>query len=90
MKRLLAYTAGATVLVALLCGVAACGGSQSPAAGDKAAPANKPAEAQQAPAEAGLGMAKDVTVLAEDGSHVQLQSAWLNTHAVIIFLRGHW
>lgn len=91
MKRLLAYTASATALTAMLFGVSACGGTQSPATNEKTAGGEQqPAGEQTQPAEEGLGMAKDVTVLAEDGSHVQLQSAWLNTNAVVIFLRGHW
>lgn len=38
----------------------------------------------------GLGKASDATVLADDGAHVQLSSAWLNTNAVLVFSRGHW
>jgi peroxiredoxin len=38
----------------------------------------------------GLGKAADATILAGDGSHVQLNSAWLNSTAVVIFYRGHW
>ena len=92
MKPLLASTAVAIALAVVLLGAAACGGTQN-------APADTAAETGDAdkaggdtgqPAGKGLGMARDATVLAEDGSHVQLQSAWLDTHAVVIFLRGHW
>jgi peroxiredoxin len=38
----------------------------------------------------GLGKAADATVLADNGDHIQLSSAWLNTNAVLVFSRGHW
>jgi hypothetical protein len=72
--------------------LAACGGSQAPVSegptGDQTVKTGD-GTANPTPVEV-LGTAKDATVLAEDGSHVQLASAWMNTHAVVIFLRGHW
>jgi len=53
------------------------GGGTDPGAGTGAAPG-------------GLGKAADATVLAENGDHIQLASAWLNTTAVLVFSRGHW
>ncbi len=81
----------AVVAGAMLWALGGCSGSSGAAAGP-VAPSGGP-EAQVAPAPAPenqLGTAKDSTVLAEDGSHVQLASAWMNSNAVIVFLRGHW
>lgn len=79
----------------------ACGGTQTgvtdstgdgPAAGNPCAPAGNPCATgpRVGTAVASMGKAADATVLAGDGSHVQLASAWLNTTAVIVFYRGHW
>lgn len=71
--------------------LAACGGSQGPVSEAPPGDPTVTAEAGTGPAPAAvLVSAKDATVLAEDGSHIQLASAWMNTHAVVIFLRGHW
>ena len=95
MRRLLSTTA---VAFALLYAVTACGGSQTtgtesettpPTGDDKTTPTTGEPTTPE-PAKGDLGAAPDATVLAEDGSHVQLASAWLNTNAVLIFLRGHW
>ena len=80
----------ASISIAILLLVAACGSKQKTNGGNDDDKGGVPADAAVAKAPEDLGMAKDSTVLAEDGSHVQMASAWINTHAVIIFLRGHW
>jgi peroxiredoxin len=86
------------VMVAMLAAVG-CGGAQSGST-DTTAPVTDPSNpcaangnpcTAAAPVTAdGKPKAVDATILAGDGSHVQLQSAWLNTTAVIVFYRGHW
>lgn len=76
------------VFVAML---AACGGAQSGATDTTTGPVTSDPGTPAAPVTAeGKPKAADATILAGDGSHVQLQSAWLNTTAVIVFYRGHW
>ena len=89
MIRLLTTAAGALGALAML--ATACGGNTKP--GDTT-PRDTDGAAIDAgptapPEVLGLGIASDATVL-DNGSHVQLASAWLNSHAVIVFYRGHW
>lgn len=83
--------------------LASCGGTQSgvtdgtdngatgAGAGNPCAPADvadNPCVGE--PVLKSMGPAFDATVLAADGSHVQLSAAWAHTTAVIVFYRGHW
>lgn len=93
MTRLFELLMVAAMMMALGCGGAQsgatdstvdpanpCGAAANPCAADPTTPATADAKPKAA----------DATILAGDGSHVQLQSAWLNTTAVIVFYRGHW
>jgi hypothetical protein len=89
MMRLLTTAAGALgalAMVATACGSGTTGGTTP---GDTTKTTAIDAGPTQAPEPVGLGMAGDATVL-DNGTHVQLASAWLNSHAVVVFYRGHW
>ncbi|HUH05733.1 MAG TPA: peroxiredoxin-like family protein [Kofleriaceae bacterium] len=93
MTRLFEALMVAATIVALGCGGAQSGATDTTVDPAKANPcvANPCAADPATPATADAKpKAADATILAGDGSHVQLQSAWLNTTAVIVFYRGHW
>lgn len=86
IRRLTTAALGALAMFAVACGGGKTTGDTTP---DGTTDTTNATDTTQPPKPVGLGMASDATVL-DNGTHVQLASAWLNSHAVIVFYRGHW